>query len=308
MASKLPHCDICSLRGILEPATVWCSECDESICSECKQHHGLCKATRSHRTLPIEDFLKLPAFVREFNLRCEEHDEKLELFCSIHAVPCCLKCVKLKHEKCRDIKPFHATEQPIKSSASFSDLKSICIELDDYYQGIEIKLEQIKSIKLLDNQALEIMNTVKDMKKDVLKHLDDLEQKAIDDIPKKKEQLAESIVKFTTAINGRWGRVKNFLTQLQRIEQHAQEHKILHGLHKLEKEIQSENSFIQYFKGNPGLIQFGMEFVPSIDFTTSFKLGKINIMSDLMIPAHNTFDNETLEHIQAELPTVYFVN
>ncbi|CAC5422427.1 unnamed protein product [Mytilus coruscus] len=168
MASKLPHCDICSLRGILKPATIWYSECDESICSECKQHHDLCKATKSHHTLPIEDFLKLPAFVRKINIQCGEHEKKTRVVL-------------------------------------------LCTELDDYYHGIETRLKQIQRIKLVDNQALQIMNTVKDTKKDVIKHLDDLEQKAIEDIPKKKEQLTESIVKFTTAINDRWGRVKNFL-------------------------------------------------------------------------------------------------
>ncbi|CAC5422425.1 unnamed protein product [Mytilus coruscus] len=141
MAGKITHCDICSLRDIFKPATVcnWCSECDESICSECQEHHCLSKATSGHPTLPIEDFLKLPVFVRAINIICNEHKEKFDWYCTTHAAPCCLKSLKVNHENCFDIKPIREKEQNIKSSSAFSDIESRCTHLRDVYKTMEDK-------------------------------------------------------------------------------------------------------------------------------------------------------------------------
>ncbi|CAC5422429.1 unnamed protein product [Mytilus coruscus] len=171
MACKLPYCDICSLRDIFKPATVWCSKCDESICSECicKEHHGLSKATRSHPTLPIKDFLKLPDIVRPMNIKCEEHGETFDLYCTTHASPCCLKCFKVNHENCHDIKPIREIEQNIKSSSAFSDIESRCTHLRDVYKTMED--QKIQRIQKVESQATTILSLIKDRRLEIIRHL-----------------------------------------------------------------------------------------------------------------------------------------
>ena len=48
MATSTVACDICSVRHITKSSAVWCSECDEGFCTDCKEYHSLAKATRDH--------------------------------------------------------------------------------------------------------------------------------------------------------------------------------------------------------------------------------------------------------------------
>jgi hypothetical protein len=46
MATSTVACNVCSLRHITKSSAVWCSECDEGFCTDCKEYHSLAKATR----------------------------------------------------------------------------------------------------------------------------------------------------------------------------------------------------------------------------------------------------------------------
>jgi hypothetical protein len=53
METKERFCDICAFQHINELAVEWCSECDEALCSKCKEQHGIAKATRNHTPCTI---------------------------------------------------------------------------------------------------------------------------------------------------------------------------------------------------------------------------------------------------------------
>ncbi|XP_063408182.1 uncharacterized protein LOC134691545 [Mytilus trossulus] len=295
MADKIPHCDICSLRDIFKPATVWCSECDESICPECQEHHCLSKATNGHPTLAIEDFMKLPVFVRAINIRCEEHKENIDWYCTTHAAPCCSKCLKYNHENCLDIKPIHEIEENIKSSSTFSDIKSRCTHLRDVYKTM--KDEKIQTIQKVDSEATTSLCLIKDRRLDIIHHLDDLEQKLKDFVEEKKAQLKENIVQFTTELNNRGRCVQTFLTQYEDIKRYASNHQTLLWLYKLEKEITSEIRILPSLKE----IQFELQFVPSNDLNKILDYGRIGALSK---PLHIRFEKINQLQIPTGLSTV----
>ncbi|CAG2200590.1 unnamed protein product [Mytilus edulis] len=60
MASNWSVCGVCDYRHITKPSVVWCSECDEGLCDECKDHHSISKGTRNHDTVSITTYQKLP--------------------------------------------------------------------------------------------------------------------------------------------------------------------------------------------------------------------------------------------------------
>ena len=45
MASEVLLCDICNQRHLSINATAWCPECQETICSNCNEHHSLAKSS-----------------------------------------------------------------------------------------------------------------------------------------------------------------------------------------------------------------------------------------------------------------------
>lgn len=59
MATATKTCGVCELRHITKPPIVWCSECEEGLCTECQEHHSLSKGTRNHKVIPITEYSKL---------------------------------------------------------------------------------------------------------------------------------------------------------------------------------------------------------------------------------------------------------
>jgi hypothetical protein len=80
---QLRICNVCSLRHITKSSAVWCSECDEGFCTDCKEYHNLAKATGDHVTITIGEYQKLPPFIIGITPLCDEHREKYQTYYGI---------------------------------------------------------------------------------------------------------------------------------------------------------------------------------------------------------------------------------
>ena len=76
MSTKIPGCGVCFARHTSEESAIWCSECNEGLCLNCEQYHSASKSTRHHVTVTIEEYRKLPIFIRQMKEVCAKHDEK----------------------------------------------------------------------------------------------------------------------------------------------------------------------------------------------------------------------------------------
>ena len=97
MASNWTVCGLCNYRNINKALVVWCSECDEGLCGECREHHGASQSTRNHDTISITEYQKLPTNVLEITQTCQKHKEHYQTFCEKHDCPCCRRCVIETH-------------------------------------------------------------------------------------------------------------------------------------------------------------------------------------------------------------------
>jgi hypothetical protein len=84
MSSSPSFCGMCDGRHIVKPSEVWCSDCEEGICTECLEQHRLAKPCRNHSTIPISEYRKLLSYVLEINEVCNEHHEKFIAYCREH--------------------------------------------------------------------------------------------------------------------------------------------------------------------------------------------------------------------------------
>ena len=134
MATSAVACDLCSVRHITKSSAVWCSECDEGFCTDCKEYHSLAKATRDHVTITIGEYQKLPPFIVETNPLCDEHREKYQTYCKEHQKLCCRKCVITSHNNCKDIVPLEEVVDNVKNSSSVHEMEHL---LDDLTKNIK---------------------------------------------------------------------------------------------------------------------------------------------------------------------------
>ncbi|CAC5417617.1 unnamed protein product [Mytilus coruscus] len=173
MASIISLCDICNLRFVYNPSTHWCQDCDEALCNECKEHHTLSKATRTHTTISMADYQKLPAFITDIKPYCKLHNEKYQNYCKRHECPICYKCIQ-DHVKCIDIIPLEMVIQEPKTSQIFHDLDQ---SISDVHTNI-MRMRKCRENNMTEitDQCKSAVRKIRDFRKTFNNHLDCIEQ------------------------------------------------------------------------------------------------------------------------------------
>ncbi|CAG2210608.1 unnamed protein product [Mytilus edulis] len=82
MACNSPLCGICDFKQKCVPSTAWCFECNEGLCDECKEHHILNKASKSHGIIPVNEFQKLPCLIGDHR-NCQDLTDINDVVCRI---------------------------------------------------------------------------------------------------------------------------------------------------------------------------------------------------------------------------------
>jgi hypothetical protein len=129
MSSSPSFCGMCDSRHISRPSEVWCSDCEEGLCTECLEQHSLAKPCRNHTTIPISEYRKLPSCVLEINELCKEHHKKFILYCKEHERPCCRICILENHKDCKEVVIVENIINNVKTSHMFNEIERSIDEL-----------------------------------------------------------------------------------------------------------------------------------------------------------------------------------
>lgn len=115
-------CAICDLRHLKVLSTHWCQECEEALCNDCKEHHTLSKASKSHNVILLSVYSSLPSSITNIDLLCTYHNEKYLQYCLKHECPICYKCIN-EHGKCGELILFEDITNDVKASEVFRDME-----------------------------------------------------------------------------------------------------------------------------------------------------------------------------------------
>ncbi|CAG2256371.1 unnamed protein product [Mytilus edulis] len=157
MATK--YCEPCNARGRTPTAFRWCTECKETLCSECTEAHKVQKMSQDHHLVEI---CKIPQRVN-LSYSCSKHQHlPFDYFCVDHDVICCKECLPKNHLACTNVTSIDLVSKNFKQSQSFMDseeqlryiievLEKLIKNRKENYSRIEqeeeIILEQISTVK-----------------------------------------------------------------------------------------------------------------------------------------------------------------
>ncbi|CAG2208912.1 unnamed protein product [Mytilus edulis] len=179
MATNWGICGICENLQITKPSVVWCSECDEGLCGDCKKHHAVSKASKNHETVSIAKYKNLPTEVLQISQTCKLHNEKYELFCAKHDCPCCKKCVK-SHNDCKGLTDINELIKNVKTSNAFNEIEQT---LQEVVENIKrLRTNRNKNLKSIGNKKREIESEIKQTRIQVNHHLDKLQDGLIKEL------------------------------------------------------------------------------------------------------------------------------
>ncbi|CAG2201286.1 unnamed protein product [Mytilus edulis] len=191
MASNWTVCGVCNFRNINTASVVWCSECDEGLCGECREHHGASKSTRNHDTISITEYQKLPTNVLEITQTCQKHKEHYQTFCKKHDCPCCRRCVIETHNNCNDLTAIEDIVKNVKSSNAWLEVEPMLVQMLKNVQ--KIRNDRIENLKCLQDQRVEIERDINQTRKMINDHLDKIQDKIIKELYANEENESKRI-------------------------------------------------------------------------------------------------------------------
>ncbi|CAG2252914.1 unnamed protein product [Mytilus edulis] len=249
MASSFDHCGICSSRHVSKPSVVWCPHCDEGLCQDCIEHHSLSKATRNHKTVPFDEYHKLPLFIANINLHCDEHNEKYQLFCKEHNELLCRKCaISAKHVECKKLFPVEDVIKNAKTSVTFTEIES---SFQKMKENLKLILEdRQKNISSLFGSKQKIESEISAIRRQINQHLDEIQHHFIVELNKAVENSTHQIQAFIASLKNKQRETDECIEDVESIKDHATDMQTYIGTRLLENKLnQIENDMQSWING-----------------------------------------------------------
>ncbi|XP_071121942.1 uncharacterized protein [Mytilus edulis] len=249
MASSFDHCGICSSRHVSKPSVVWCPHCDEGLCQDCIEHHSLSKATRNHKTVIIDEYHKLPSFIANINLHCDEHNEKYQLFCKEHNEVLCRKCaISAKHVECKEMFPVEDVIKNAKTSVTFTEIES---SFQKMKENLKLILEdRQKNISSLFGSKQKIESEISAIRRQINQHLDEIQHHFIVELNKAVEKSTHQIQTFIASLKNKQRETDECIEDVESIKDHATDMQTYIGTRLLENKLnQIENDMQSWING-----------------------------------------------------------
>ncbi|CAC5390317.1 unnamed protein product [Mytilus coruscus] len=220
MATNWNICSVCDNLQITKYSEVWCSECDEGLCGECKDHHAVSNASNSHETVSITEYRKLPTKVLEIAQTYKLHNEKFELFCRKHDSPCCKKCVE-SHNDCKSLTDINELIKNVKTSNAFYEFEQTLLEVVENIK--RLNTNQKENLTSLENKKRKIEAEIKQTRTNINIHLDKLQDGLLKELMTVEEKEKSKIQNLLTSLQNKEKGINELQENIASIKQHASE-------------------------------------------------------------------------------------
>ncbi|XP_052087079.1 probable RING finger protein 207 homolog [Mytilus californianus] len=307
MATNWSICGVCDILQISKNSVVWCSNCDEGLCGECKIHYAVSKASKSHKTVSIAEYTKLPTQVLKIIQNCKLHNEKYELFCRKHDCPCCKKCLKY-HNDCKGLTDIKEIIKNVKTSNALDEVEQTLTEVVENIKRLSTNMKE--NLKSLENRKREIEEEIKQTRRNVNHYLDKLQDALVKELMKVEQKEKSKIEKLLTTLKQREKEITEARENTAIIKQHASELQTFLTMKNIEKDIAVEDKFIQSItiSASTNKVNISCQISTSLkQITTSVKkFGDINVSSDpcdVSIQKRKDREAQIMEHFQPEIMT-----
>ena len=244
MASSGNHlCTLCQEDDDVDNVAVtWCTDCETFLCFDCAKHHDRNKASKEHRTLSIQDYQNLPAFIFETSNRCEDHDKRYELYCRIHECACCVQCIKDIHKDCRDLSPLSDVLGVMKRSARLSHVERDLRDLADYFKEVENYVsERANSI---DVEKARCIDEIQHTRRSINDHLDKIEKQFRNDLSSEHTKIKSKLDTLTSRVKNKKKQLDHLNKDCDKMKQFATDLQILVCLKSIEKTTAEETKYL----------------------------------------------------------------
>ncbi|CAC5407034.1 unnamed protein product [Mytilus coruscus] len=194
-------CNSCQINNEMKTAISWCTICEEAFCEQCDKCHKSFNFLAKHKLISINEIQSGNSDLKISEvLSCEEHPEKIvKVYCVDHSKPCCTLCATLSHRKCENVTSIENAAKGIKKSKLTTTLVKKLYERNN--EITEIIENRKDSMTKFETTSENIIQEVSILKREVIDHLNKLEEKIKVEVALSKTQVNKISPKMTILEN-----------------------------------------------------------------------------------------------------------
>ncbi|XP_060065035.1 uncharacterized protein LOC132545372 [Ylistrum balloti] len=219
-------CDACCRENEANPAEVFCFDCPDFLCKQCRIAHKKNRTSTKHVLVSATEVCSaIDLHDLSINGLCSNHDEKIiDVFCLDHKSLCCGVCVSLHHRHCNNIK-------------SIKEVSSKAMAGKPHHEGEWGKIAEELS-KMLNEDESEMVNLASEEK--------EISDKISQAVQRAKNKLDELNGLFQSDLRQKFNHCKQYLSIRQKhiktFQANADNCRVL--MSRLEKRGDLHNIFI----------------------------------------------------------------
>lgn len=266
------------------------------------------KVTRDHTLISTDDYRKIENI--SVNLKCDTHGKKFDLYCKNHDVAICVACFPSLHKHCSDVISLDEASKNAKRSTALDDLEdSIKVALENLKGFINNRNQAIKNLKIEEQS---VRKSISEMRANVNKHLDDLENRLLEDLSQRYENCKSKYGEAQKYLNKTEKEIKSLQEQTSQMKLVGSDLQVFLGTRQMNKVIHNEvqsvklmTSTLQDYTigaevhlGITSLLEnvdnFGQVKVEENTISLPFKDAKVDQAQKVHIPTDQSFDRTRL--------------
>ncbi|XP_071146781.1 uncharacterized protein [Mytilus edulis] len=245
------YCDICQKKHISKAAEEYCPECEEAFCTDCKDHHKLAKASKSHQAILIDEYNNLPPFIREIKQQCDEHGDIFDFFCPTHNELCCKRCITTTHKECNEC---IVIEDFVKFSKSSTTIDEYEKTLKDVEGNIQTAIDDRKyNLEQFEKQTQDITKQVKGKRNEINEHFDDLEARKLEELSTIGNEKKQNIQSVIENLEKHKNNNKQLREDVDAMKKYGSNKQAFMGTIKLQQLVSSQEKFVRSLQDDESL-------------------------------------------------------
>ena len=253
MTSSPSTCGICDVRHISKPSDVWCPECDQGLCVNCSSHHSLSNTSRNHSTIPISEYQKLPSFVLEIREFCNEHKERLLLYCKEHGCPCCRICIVEDHSECKGFDILEKIVKSVKTSQTFNETEQI---IDEMMENIhKIRQNRENNSVTVTEQKRTIEQEIQELREKMNNHLDKLQEDLLNELTEAVSIVTRQTSELMVSLDEKQKELNEYMTNMVNIKQYASDLQTFLALRQIGRDTEAQTACLHALVNSDSLKQ-----------------------------------------------------
>ena len=203
------------------------------------------KLSRSHTTIPIAEYQKLPSYVLEFKEHCNEHHEKFSLYCKEHECPCCGICILKNHSECNNVAIMEEIIKNVKISGMFHETEHLIKEMIETIGRIRKNRETNSSSVKEQKQKRIIENEIQELRTKITNHLDKLQENLMTELDESEKQVTDETRELLLSLDEKQKELTEYQTNIVHIEKYASDLQTFIAVKQIDKDVETQDTCLQ---------------------------------------------------------------